>query len=108
MFENILAWIKKTFGEFRGGELFEFVDKYSIKGDFLIEDLNLVFQARRANLPIFSPEWAKTWKRELNEITENSIVQFRAEYSETLQGQAILNSSKSILLSLIILYRRRI
>lgn len=80
---KITEWIEKTFGNPKHEDRFEIVSKISEGrkggGIYLIEELNFVFQRMENEV---SEEEIKTWKKELNELTGNSLRAFNFANNE--------------------------
>jgi len=81
--QKIIEWIEKTFGKARHGDSFEMVSKISEgrKGGaiYLIEELNFVFQRIKHDA---DEKQIKIWKKELDEITGNSLRAFHFANNE--------------------------
>lgn len=78
--EKIVEWIGKTFGKHKAGDRFEMSSKVAEKSKkgmkVRIEELNFVFQRRKSEV---TDDEIKQWKKELDELTGNSLIGFHFE-----------------------------
>lgn len=83
--EKIVEWIGKTFGKHRAGDRFEMSSKIAELSKngmkIRVEELNFVFQRRKTDI---SEKEVKNWKKELDELTGNSLRGFHFENGELI------------------------
>lgn len=115
---EIFDWLRKTFGESRHGDNITFTEIISIKNDkkegktYRIIEIKLAVQTKYYDPIEFNPVVMKEWKRQLNEISENSVRSFHCDLSKIFQAEAPdsekLREARSFLLTLAIFQKQEI
>lgn len=110
---KLLEWIIKTFGEPKHGDLLNFSEQTSeipMKGkNFVIAEIKLTFQIKRYNKNLINQENYRKWRKELNELSEDSVRKFHCEDSDLFQSDSNQTiEAKSFLLLINIFHKQEI
>jgi len=110
---KLFEWIERTFGKPKHGDLINFSEQITEKEkdgrNYLITEIRLTYQIKKYSKDEISSEYYSIWKKELDEITENSIRDFHCEdsdvFASNLKGE---KSGKSFLMVLNIFHKQEI
>lgn len=112
---RLFKWIEETFGKNRHGDGIQFTKNASEKAapnvglKFIHTEIKLSLHRIMAEDKKYSiDEKAKKWKKELDEITDNSVVQFNASLERVVIGQdGMFNNLQSIQISISIHHKQK-
>ena len=113
MRNRIFNWITRSFGEFRHGDLINYTERnwdLEKKGKrFKVIEIKLAIQVKIYNADLINRDNFARWKKELDELTENSVTMYQCEDSDLYRKtREISQSGKSFLLTANIYYKREV